>query len=348
VIWLTWRQFRAPVLVVFATLATGILALAVTGPRLSALLTDSGQTFFAALDGDWGKRTIFLAGTALVYAIPAVVGVFWGAPMIAREVEAGTSRLVWTQSITRSRWLATKLGLSGAAAALAGLTGLALTWWCAPLDRGIAKGYEDQGPFGLPRIWPSLFGARGIVPMGVAVLALVIGVTVGMLLRRTVAAMAVTLVLVVAVQIVMPQVVQAHLLSPKRIVTSITGHNMQEVTASAAPGSRNDVIIERIGIAVDLPGAWLIQNRTYDAAGKVVESFPAWVTDCAPPPGTPKSRASRDACFDRLKAEGYVQRVDYQPASRFWPLQLIETGILLVVALLLTAFCLWRIRRDLT
>jgi hypothetical protein len=348
-IWLTWRQFRAPALILFAALATGIVALAITGPRLSELLAESGQTFFAALDADGVKKTIFTAGTALVYAIPAIVGVFWGAPMIAREVEAGTSRLVWTQSITRSRWLAVKLALTGACAALAGMTGLAMTWWSAPLDRAIAKGYADHGAFSEPRLWPSLFGARGTVPLGMALLALAIGVTVGMLLRRTVPAMAVTLVLVVALQVVMPMAIQSRLLAPKQIVTAITSDNLQDVQASGAPGPRStDVTIQAIGIAIDLPGAWIVHNRTTDGAGNVVGPFPAWVTACVPPPGVSATRESREACFTRLKAEGYLQRVDYQPASRFWPLQLIETGILLALAVLLGGFCLWRLRRDLT
>lgn len=268
--------------------------------------------------------------------------------MVAREVEAGTSRLVWTQSITRTRWLAAKLGLAAGCAALAGLAGLALTWWGAPLDRAIANGYSgSDSVLSVPRLWPALFGSRGTVPLGMAVLALVIGVTLGMVLRRTVAAMAVTLLVVVAVQVVMPLVVRPHLLSPKQIVTSISQENMREVAATGRPGS-SDFLIKRIGIAVENPGAWIISNRTYDAAGKVVETFPAWVTECAPPPGAPKSDAGRQPCFDRLKAEGFVQRVDYQPASRFWPLQFIETGILLGLAVLLSGFCVWRVRRDLT
>ena len=74
-----------------------------------------------------------------------VVGVFWGAPMIARELEAGTSRLVWTQSVTRTRWLATKLGVAGVGAAVVGLVGLVLTWWCAPIDDAVAQGLRDHG-----------------------------------------------------------------------------------------------------------------------------------------------------------------------------------------------------------
>jgi hypothetical protein len=346
-IWLTWRQFRAPALILFAMLAMGVVALTVTGPQLADLLRDTGQTFFNALGADPVKRTVFYAGTGLVYALPAIVGVFWGAPMIAREVEAGTSRLVWTQSITRTRWLATKLGLTGACAALAGLLGLALTRWSAPLDQAIAKGYtQDNAPFSVPRLVPALFGARGTVPLGMALLALAIGVTIGLLLRRTVAAMAVTLVLVIAAQVVMPLVVQPHLLPQKQLLTTITSENLTEVQAGGPPGS-TDVIIAKMEVAVDLPGAWVIQNRTVDGAGNVVSPFPAWVTACVPPPGQNGTPATREACFTRLEAEGYVQQIDYQPASRFWPLQLIETGILLGAALLLSGFCLWRVRRDL-
>ena len=42
--------------------------------------------------------------------MPALIGAFWGAPLITREFEAGTFRLAWNQSVTRARWLAIKLG----------------------------------------------------------------------------------------------------------------------------------------------------------------------------------------------------------------------------------------------
>ena len=46
-----------------------------------------------------------------VLIAPAIVGIFWGAPLIARELETGTHRLVWNQTVTRTGWLATKLAL---------------------------------------------------------------------------------------------------------------------------------------------------------------------------------------------------------------------------------------------
>ena len=57
-----------------------------------------------------------------------------------------------------------------------------------------------------------MFDARGIVPIGYAAFAFALGVTVGMLVRRTVPAMAITLAVFVAVQVAMPLLVRAHLM----------------------------------------------------------------------------------------------------------------------------------------
>ncbi|MBJ7355873.1 ABC transporter permease [Nocardioides sp.] len=344
-IWLTWRQFRVSAFIMLGALAVGLLVLGVTGPQLADSWQVSQQSFFDQLATDRVKTAIFHAGTAVVYALPAVVGVFWGAPTVARELEAGTSRLVWTQGVTRIRWLATKLGVAGAGAAIVGLGGLAFTWWCAPIDDAVAEGYSDPGMLSVPRLWPELFGSRGVVPLAMTVLALVIGVTAGLLVRRSIAAMAVTLVAVVAVQLVFPLVVQARLLPPKELTTTITEDRLTEFTGR--PGSAPDeMVVERIGVSIDSPGAWITSNQTLDDSGTVVATFPSWVAECAAPPG--QQDAETAACFDRLAAEGYRQHVEYHPASRFWTLQLIETGLMLGLALVLAGFCFWRIRRDLT
>ncbi|MCW2767507.1 MAG: hypothetical protein JWO11_3466 [Nocardioides sp.] len=344
-IWLTWRQLRGSAAVVLGALALAVLALAVTGPQLADILRVSGTDFFDRLGTDGTKKAVFYLGTAAAYAVPAVVGAFWGAPLVAREVEAGTHRLVWNQSITRTRWLATKLGLAGLGAVVAGSIGLVVTWWCHPLDEAVGRGYTDNGPFSVPRLWPELFGSRGIVPIGMTVLALAVGVTVGLLVRRTVAAMAVTLAVVVAVQIATPVLVQSHLLAPERLTTTITATNLRGIQMAGEPGAA-DPRIGRVEVAVDQPGAWVTQNRTVDPDGKVVEFLPAWAEDCAPAPGTSPDTAV--ACFTRLAEEGYRQQVEYLPASRFWALQWMETGVLLGLALGLVGFCFWRIRRDLT
>ena len=159
---------------VLGTLAAGVLVLGITGPQLADLWHSSGATFFEQLGNDTAKTAVFHACTWTLYALPVVVGVFWGAPMVARELEAGTSRLVWAQSVTRTRWLATKLGVTAGSAAVAGLGGIAVTVWCAPIDDAVAQGYSDPGLLSVPRMWPELFAARGVVPVGTTVLGLVL------------------------------------------------------------------------------------------------------------------------------------------------------------------------------
>ena len=72
---------------------------------------------------------------------PALIGVFWGAPLVARELEAGTHRLAWTQSVTRTRWLAIKLGRRRRSRppSRSGVLSLAVTWWAQPLDGALSE-----------------------------------------------------------------------------------------------------------------------------------------------------------------------------------------------------------------
>jgi hypothetical protein len=343
-IWLTWRQFRGSAAVVLGALAVAMIALAITGPQLADIFRASGEDFFTNLSTDDTKKAVFMLGTALAYVVPAVVGAFWGAPMVARELEAGTHRLVWSQSITRTRWLVSKLGIAALGAVAAGSIGLAMTWWAGPLDDAVLKGYTDNSPFSVPRLWPDVFGARGVVPIGIAVLALTVGVAAGLVVRRTVAAMAITLAAIVAVQVAMPLFVQSRLMTPESLTTTITSENIRGFMMSGEPDAADPQI--EVEVASDKAGAWVTENRTLDPTGDPVRYLPAWAEACAPAPQS--DPAVVDACWTRLADEGYLQEVQYHPASHFWAMQWRETGLLLGLAALLTGFCFWRIRRDLT
>jgi ABC-type transport system involved in multi-copper enzyme maturation permease subunit len=113
-IWLTWRQFRASALLLLGVVAVATVLLAVTGPQVADLSKSAGADFLDLLGADDAKSMIFYASTAVVYVLPAVVGIFWGAPMVARELEAGTSRLVWTQSIRASHGCGPRCSARGA------------------------------------------------------------------------------------------------------------------------------------------------------------------------------------------------------------------------------------------
>ncbi|KDN23506.1 transporter [Amycolatopsis rifamycinica] len=327
--WLTWRQFRLPALSVFAGLIAIAVVLAVTRPDLLS------RTDFSDQD------TLF-GGTILVlYLLPAVIGVFWGVPMITRELESGTHSLVWNQTITRKRWLTTKLGFGLLAAMVAGgLLSVAVSWWASPID-ALSAQQTDRGM--LARISPVVFGARGIVPIGYAAFALALGVAVGMLLKRTVAAMAVTLAVLAAVLLLVPSFVRPYLLPPQTQTVAITGENITNITGDDTHG------ILEIGVRKPA-GAWELANETLDPAGIVVSPLPDFVQTCVPRPDRqtptppPPPRESFEVCLAQLGAHGYHQRVTFQPGSRFWPLQWLELGLYLALTALLTWFCYRRLR----
>jgi ABC-type transport system involved in multi-copper enzyme maturation permease subunit len=325
--WLTWRQFRTPALSVLAGLAAIAVVLAITGPDLA------GRTNFADQD-------VLFGGTILtLFLLPAVIGVFWGVPMITRELETGTHSLVWNQTVTRRRWLATKLGFGMLAAMVAaGLLSVAVSWWASPID-ALSAQQTDRGM--LSRMAPVVFSARGIVPIGYAAFALVLGVAIGMLLRRTLAAMAVTLVVLAAVLLLVPSFVRPYLLPPQTETAAIDGRNITKITADGPSGRILEIEVR------NPPGAWVLANETVDPAGNVVYPLPDIVQNClpkldreAPPPG----RGAAEACLAQLSTHGYQQRLTYQAGSRFWPLQWLELALYLAMTALLTWFCFRRVR----
>ena len=297
------------------------------------------------------KTTVYTTATLAMLAVPAVIGVFWGAPLVARELDAGTHRLVWCQSVTRTRWLTTKLGLIGlAAVAGTGALSLALTWWSGPIDDAIAAGQTASGAVGTPRMVPVMFASRGIVPIGYAAFALTLGVATGLLVRRTVPAMAVTLAVFVAVQIAVPPLLRAHL-SPTQLITTVTESNFDGIRARVGPSGPIGPV-GGLQVRIDKPGAWVLANETLDPSGNVTETVPTWVASCIPPPpGLPgggptgSPRGSLSACFARLAKAGYRQRVTYQPNGRYWTLQAIETAIFLALGGGLAGFSVWWTRR---
>jgi hypothetical protein len=341
-IWLTWRQFRTQATVVFAALAALAAVLAVTGPSLAHDYA-GGMTACTA-NGDCSAFTdqffnrhqsLYFGLIAVVMFVPALIGLFWGAPLIARELETGTHRLVWSQSVTRTRWLAVKLGLTGLAAmAAAGLGSLAVTWWSSPMDTAATSRF--------PRLSPLMFDARGIAPIGYAAFAFALGVTAGMLIRRTLPAMAITLTAFAVVQIAMPLLVRPHLIPPTRFTTTITATNLREFLLQ-----RNNGPVH-VTVAVDDPGAWLISNQTINAAGHVVDGIPVSLTAGPCVPATPPRPPFTQRCFTEISRLGYRQQVAYQPAGRFWAFQWYETAIFLALAFGLTGFCFWWIRRRLS
>ena len=331
-IWLTWRQFRTQTVVAAGALAALAVAIAVTGPQLVHLYDTTVATCRAqhdcqlAIPAFTSQDHVLQNLTSLaMQVVPALIGIFWGAPLIARELEAGTHRLAWTQSVTRGRWLAVKLGLAGlASVATAGLLSLMVTLWSSPFDR-----------IGMNRLDPSVFGQRGIAPVGYAAFAFALGVTAGMLIRRTLPAMAVTLAIFAAVQAAFELRIRFHLMPPLRLASAL---NMGWVTqlGSGGPAGPGSLFV---GVSPTLPGAWIGSSQVTTAAGQA---------NLGPMPPACGPNSTYSSCLAAIGRMHLRQVVIYQPDSRFWALQWYETAIYLALAAALAGFCIWWVRRRLS
>jgi len=346
-IWLTWRQLRVQGAVVYAAVLALAVAFLVTRSGVLSLSHTNLDDFLASLEASRRDSTLYKVGTLVIWAVPAVIGAFWGAPTVARELEAGTHRLIWSQSITRDRWLATRLGVGvvGAMTATA-LVSLAFSWWCSPIDKAV-NGGQSSDLFGVPRIVPEIFGSRGVAPIGYAAFAFLLGVAAGALIRRTVPAMAVMLVVYIVVQVAMPSLVRPHLAADAVKTVTITRDSLHGLMG------RGPDQVTQLDVGADLPGAWVRGNQTIGSNGAPLTEIPSWVVGClgGPPPApgqartTDRNDAAVTACFDRLASEGIQQRIHYQPASHYWTLQWRETGLMLLAAGGLAGACFWRVRR---
>jgi hypothetical protein len=368
VIWLTWRQFRPQAITAAGALIVIAIVLLAARQGLTASYTAAGlsachancataaSTFLDRVGNL--DRVLFFGSVFLMYLAPALMGLFWGAPLIAREVETGTHRVAWNQSVTRTRWTIVKLGLVGlAAVTAAGLLSLIVTWWASPIDAASLVGGSTQAVgggngvhitfsgFAEARLDPAIFDARGVAPLGYAAFAFALGVTAGVLFRRTLPAMALTLAVFVAMQVVVPMFVRPHLLPPAHFTAPVSVQHAQ-VSTNAGTG----VSSVQLTNAFDKPGAWVLSDVITTPSGRAAAD--AVMTPVGPELAelpsacllTP-SGINRVECPKALAAIHLRQSVTYQPASRFWPLQWIETGMYLVLAAGLGWVCVWQVRR---
>jgi hypothetical protein len=340
-IWLTWRQFRVQALTAATALAAFAILLAATGPHLAALYAAStitgchgfgcqtaANTFLSQLQATSPYPIVYLLGIALILVAPAIIGIFWGAPLIARELETRTFALAWNQSITRTRWLVVKLTLTGLAAmAVTEALSLIYAWWAGPVGKAIDLG-GSTSLFSGGRFSSLIFASHGITPLGYAAFAFTLGTATGALIRRTVPAMAVTLAIFAAAQLAMPLWVRPHLIPPDRTMATIDSAQLDfgNLTATVVPGQ---------------PGAWILSSEAVNAAGQPTSNLPAACQ--AATMGLKPSSPSQ--C---LESRGFREAITYEPASRYWPLQWIETAIFLALALALAGFCFWRLGRRRT
>ncbi|MEU0127460.1 MULTISPECIES: hypothetical protein [unclassified Streptomyces] len=237
------------------------------------------------------------AGLTLT-VLPAIVSAFVAGPLIARELESGTHRMAWTQSVTPARWLAAKLAVP-TVLLVAGVTVLSavLAW----ARKRTATGFQS--------FWYEVpvFGATVPVVIGYTLLGITVGTLTGLLVPRTVAAMSVAV-----------------------LVTGTVAGTLGTLRSSLWP-TRTSV---STGGPDSTLGSWVIDYGNVTGGG---DRLPF---DVCPPQ---VDQGVKDRCIAAHDITGTF--IDYHPASHHWPLQLVETGILLVLAALAVTLAFRVLRR---
>ncbi|MFI5678896.1 ABC transporter permease [Streptomyces cellulosae] len=304
--WLVWRQHRAAY---WTLLAAAAVAVAVMVYQRQQMMTYLEGYDYPRLKDGWEDKfdPAPLNSTAQVLQLlPVLIGVFLGAPLLAGDLESGTAKLVSAQSVSRVRWITTKLGVTALVVVVCTTAiSAAFTWWWSPVKSSsyALSWYDDAG-----------FDSSGPMPVALTLLTVVAGVAIGMLLRRTLLSMVVTLGFAVALRLVWSQ----FRLSLGNVVT-VTTHNgvMGENVYPNLPDSAN-----------------LVDQSYLTASGDTID----WGS-C-----NEATEKATTACLEKAQVVGWS--VDYIPMSQMSGMQLLGASILLALTAGIAAFIiLWGRKR---
>lgn len=291
-LWLAWRQQR-PLILTAALLVTTLtvwvalgraeLIGAISGYDLSQCKGWNGEcppeTYEAMTESNGGIRLLGAIGLAL----PAAIGMFWGAPLIGRELESGTIKVVLTQDSGVRSWFAARFGLAALCAVTVSTAVAALiAWWWAPISNMYDGVYWHD---------PYVLNASGPSAVAGALFALAAGTAIGLLVRRTLPAMGATLAVVLAVAAVLTFFRRDFVTPVDRITPECSPSG-----SSAAPGPRDTATSPPTGPS----------TRWRTACSRASSCARAWTstassagcTRCTPAPTSGPSRGStpRSTC----------------------------------------------------
>src|SRR5579859_6141147 len=309
--WVTWRQHRAALIGVAVFLGAFAVYMWLTGNQIhQAYAADCHPASSVACTINFTGRYATTVNVIRVFlqAVPALIGAFVGAPVLARELETGTFRYAWTQGIGRWRWTLAKLVLLMVVmAAAAGAFTVLFSWYSSPF---FAAGYAI--PFAT-----DLFDTLGVAFAAWTLAAFAIGVLAGMLIRRVVPAIAATLAVYAGLALATALWLREHYMTP------LTTSNP------------------------NLPGSAWIVSQWYDKGGTFAFGARGTQIVSAVSRLCPASRGTSNLVSPAqcLARHGYTYWASYQPGSRFWPFQFIEGGWLLALSALLLAATVWLVRR---
>jgi ABC-type transport system involved in multi-copper enzyme maturation permease subunit len=313
--WLVWRQHRIQYILGAALLAAFAVVIVITGDQVAAQFHNAA-TSCAAGHGCRQLGGLFMGNKVVGFlviatlAAPLIVGLFWGAPLVAAEVEAGTTQFAWMQSVTRKRWLSVKIGWMMLAAAIWGaVISILVSWWSSPTNA------EQLNQFD-----PGRFDLVGLVPVAYSLFAMALGIASGALLRRTIPALAVTLAGFAGVRVLVTLLLRPHYMKAVTTYYNV----LHGFNPAGAFWSLSQGVLGPNGQPIAQPN-----NTPY------FDGIPQTILPASCAPAANSNANPSPACVQALSH--YRAFITYQPANRFWAFQGIEFGIFVVLAAALIA-----------
>jgi hypothetical protein len=308
-VWVTWRQDRATLLGSLALLGGLAVLLAISGSAMQALWMqlgldrcpwpptahDSCYLRVSEFENRFPVNRAFYIIDGL-HLIPVLIGMFAGAPLLARELESGTFRFAWTQGVGRTRWLAAKLVLLAIPLTLMTYAlGQLFTWWLGIVDYSHTDRWAARS-----------FDVGGSVLAAWTLLAFAIGTFAGVAIRQTVKAMAATAAASGVLAVFLPLLIHPILLAQ----FAITGP-----APYASIGARGDLVLDH---GLTDPNGSRLTGDSANTISDQVSNLPAGQADIW------------------LSEHHYTYWILYEPANRYWIMQTVEAAGLTILALLIS------------
>ncbi|EFL19223.1 hypothetical protein [Streptomyces sp. C] len=300
--WATVRQHRHAAWALTALTAAGLAAVAALRLWVGAPPGSDGPFAFPARAYNLLRLCMEYAGTGLLL-LPPLAGAFVAGPMTARELESGTWRLALTQSTTPRAWLGAKVLVAGAVsvvAAAALVLVYRLGWSRVSSTHQLT--WADRGPY----------EATGPVLAAYCLLGVALGVLVGQLVRRTVAAMAVA-----------------------GLLTGLVLLGLGSLRWSFMPTQTSTIPFGDSTMRLTPPDSLMTDTGLITSSGARLPEYACFE----------RTRNMGDGPADLNVTAWYAE---FHPASHYWPTQLIETAVVLALAAaaLYAAFRVLRARRG--
>lgn len=331
-IWLVWRRYRlliAVTTVVLAALGAWMLLAGHALVTAESSVACRDATFQChSENGTFSLSNQATAINFLLLAVPCLLGVVFGAPLVASELEHSTNRLAWTQGISRTRWLLAKCALIALGlVVLVTLLTLVSQWWTG---HAIERITLDLSSFGAGRLQPLYFPITGLAMPAYAVFAFALGTALGAILRKTAWAIVGTIVLYTAVSVLV----------------------LLFVRPSLAPQTFVAVHPTPIPPAGQQSGALLYSGTGQEVATNSWNLGFGYRYDPKSHEGGPSAAAVGQRCeaqnSDYLSclSSHHVQMGNfYQPENHYWELQWRQSALLVLTAGALVELTVWSVRR---